>query len=120
MERQYYLAGPMSGYPRFNYPLFAQVANAMRQTGKAVVSPHELNPEPIVDIDDPSDIPVIERPEVIRRLRDDTRHLARCTDIVLLPGWTKSVGARYELQIALGLDMGVHYFRFPNILIGVE
>jgi hypothetical protein len=36
-----YLAGPMSGYPDFNFPAFTQAAAQLRRFGYKVVSPHE-------------------------------------------------------------------------------
>jgi hypothetical protein len=36
-----YLAGPMSGYPDFNFPAFVQAAAQLRRFGYKVVSPHE-------------------------------------------------------------------------------
>ena len=104
---KFYLAGPMSGYEEHNYPLFARVARHLRDVGYDVVSPHELAPLP----DDG-----FNSEEVFRRLRMDARALSECTGIILLPGWSKSIGAKWELQIALGLRMQVLYWNQVGIL----
>lgn len=44
-----YLAGPMSGYPQFNFPLFMRAATLLRADGWDVVSPAELDAEHGVD-----------------------------------------------------------------------
>jgi hypothetical protein len=41
-----YIAGPMSNIAQFNFPLFEAVAQALRDDGFTIVSPHECdNPE---------------------------------------------------------------------------
>jgi nucleoside 2-deoxyribosyltransferase len=41
--RTLYLAGPMTGRPKFNFPLFDSVAASLRQHGWEVISPAELD-----------------------------------------------------------------------------
>ena len=91
----YYLAGPMTGYPEFNYPAFTEAANALRSQGLTVISPHELHNG------DTSQ-------HWTYYLRRDLRALLDCDAIVLLPGWEKSRGATLEDAIAEGLEMPRH------------
>ena len=44
-------------------------------------------------------------------LRHDAGTLLSCRGIILLPGWTKSKGAKFELHMALTLGMQVLYFK---------
>ena len=100
-----YISGPMSGVAEFNFPLFQHVADALRARGHAVVSPHEKGGE-------------VESGDVAwdRYLRADIAAMMTCKQIVLLPGWPKSRGAKLELSIALGLGFDVFYWQ-DNTLV---
>jgi hypothetical protein len=92
---QHYIAGPMTGYKDFNYPAFETAAKRLSKLGMLVVSPtwHD---------------------EIVSGRAGDHRYqdylrlgfrmLLQCDGIVMLPGWTKSLGARRELEIALDLN----------------
>jgi nucleoside 2-deoxyribosyltransferase len=92
-----YIAGPMTGYPEYNYPAFTEAAAALRANGRTVTSPHELHDN---DFSRPFDW----------YLRRDLAALLTCTDIVLLPGWEASRGAHLELDVAIGLGMPQHLY----------
>lgn len=89
-----YIAGPMTGIPEFNYPLFNEVAAALRANGVEVRNPAE------------NDGGSAGKPwEFYMRLA--LRSLLECDSVCLLPGWWKSRGARIEHQIAYELGMDV-------------
>lgn len=86
-----YIAGPMTGYPELNYPLFHSTAERLRAMGFEVVSPAELNP----------------LTETYRNaMKKDICALIECDHILLLDGWEKSKGASLERHIAevLGIE----------------
>src|SRR5437870_314007 len=39
----WYLGGPMTGIPQFNFPRFQEVADILRSNGYNLVTPHELD-----------------------------------------------------------------------------
>lgn len=86
-----YLAGPMTGYPNLNFPLFHSEAARLRAMGYEVVNPAEINADPKADW--------------AGCMREDIRELVGCDGIALLPGWSKSRGASLELYIAEALGM---------------
>lgn len=99
----WYIAGPMSGIPNQNYPAFEHACKVLRDMGMDVRSPHETVNHP--------DQPDADAWRAL--LRKDVGTLLECGGIVLLPGWQKSVGARFELQVALTLGLEIKLF-FPN------
>lgn len=113
----YYLAGPMTGIPQFNYPLFDEVAAILREQGDEVYSPAEMDsPETRKQAMSSED----------GRLADGVcngetwgdflaRDLKLIADsdinaIVLLPDWFKSKGARTEAFIAVNLGYPVYRY----------
>lgn len=91
--RRVYVAGPMTGLPELNFPLFHRVTAELRARGALVVNPAELNPDPTADWTD--------------CMRADLKALVDCDAIVLLPGWEKSRGATLEHHVASKLGLRV-------------
>ena len=92
-ERRVYVAGPMTGLPEYNFPLFNATAARLRSEGWHVENPAEHGH---VDGAGWSDY-----------LRWDISRIATCGAIYLLPGWSKSKGATLEVRIAGELGMQV-------------
>jgi hypothetical protein len=93
MDR-YYLSGPMSGYPDYNHPYFNKVADVLR------------SPEYNMLISNPVDATVVSHESTYGDyIRADLKMLLECDGIIMLPGWTGSIGAKLELQVALMCGM---------------
>jgi len=82
----FYLAGPMRGYPEMNTPLFNRAAKRLRDQGYTVFNPAEVNDEHLsfeecmtVDLD-----------AVVNQ----------CNAIAILPGWRDSIGSNGEVFTA--------------------
>lgn len=111
-----YLAGPMTGIPKFNFPKFLAAACALREMGHEVFCPAE------------NDIATYgEEPFMSSALgrHDDIEHLG-CTyravmktdlswicdyaeGIAMLPGWENSKGANAEWALAKCLGLEIIY-----------
>lgn len=89
--RRTYIAGPMTGYPDFNYPAFNAAAAQLRAAGIAAINPADHGVVPGAAWED--------------YLRSDLAQLATCESIYFLPGWSKSRGALLEHHIATALGM---------------
>lgn len=90
-----YIAGPMTGHDGLNFPAFNAAAAKYRARGCFVLNPAELVPEQGTPWDE--------------CMRKDIAALVTCEEIVMLPGWQRSKGARLEHEIAIGLGMSIIY-----------
>lgn len=87
-----YLAGPMTGYPDFNYPAFHDYAAALRLAGHEVLNPAE-------HFDGRQDLPYE------TYMRGAIEALLQAEAIFTLPGWVRSKGAKMEMLIAQRLGL---------------
>lgn len=94
-----YLSGPMSRYKDLNFPRFNRVASELRERGHKVVNPAELPHNE--DLTKPWSF----------YIREDLRALLDCDEIMLLPGWKGSKGARLERRLAKALGMKISEWR---------
>jgi hypothetical protein len=92
--KKLYLAGPMSGCPSHNAPLFHRVAGLLRRQGYSVFNPAENND---------GGVP---RPRSFY-MRLDIPALLQSEAVVVLPGWEESRGASLEVWLALDLEVPV-------------
>jgi hypothetical protein len=103
----YYLAGPMSGHPQFNHPLFRTIAQRLRDAGYMIVNPADLDSVALqraaLESND-GDASVVE--ELIGEswgdvLARDVKVIAdEIDEIIVLPEWWTSRGARLEVYVA--------------------
>lgn len=113
--KTFYVAGPMSGIPYFNYQAFNAAAQFYRGMGFVVYNPAEMDAREYgADISNPTGS--VEQAagdhgfDRARALRQDIRCITdECTGVVMLPGWEKSVGARAEHAIAVALNLEIIY-----------
>jgi len=99
-----YIAGGMTGYPSFNFPLFDLARDALLELGWEGVSPADLDR---ADGYDPVKNPGQEPLEYEACMVRDGDAMKTCTAIGFLPGWEASSGANREKETAtdLGLEM---------------
>jgi Domain of unknown function (DUF4406) len=112
-----YVAGPMSGYPAFNFPAFHAATAFLRSQGLEVVSPAEEDHKHGIGVQaerslsgDPADIKetwgqVLARD--VRMLADDG-----IDGIVFLDNWQRSRGAKLEATV--GILCGMSFFEYNN------
>ncbi len=119
-----YVAGPMTYIPHFNFPAFDAKAADLREAGYDVVSPAEL--------DDPEDrARAMASPDGAPMhytygkthadfLARDLKIIADQIDgIVVLPGWSKSTGARIETFVGFAYGKPVYRFTKSTGLVNV-
>lgn len=101
-----YLAGPMRGYPKSNFPAFHEAAASLRAAGHEVFNPAEKAEE-------------IRRTTTGFSLRAafalDTAYIcAHAEGIAMLPGWRASKGAVAEHALAEALGLTVMHLPLPR------
>lgn len=119
-----YVSGPMRGFPKFNFPLFDGVRDALLHSGvQKVFNPadHDREVNPGCE-----QYPGFEQGDLQQYHQHCNQHFERllvwdlgvigehCDSIVLLPGWENSTGAKIERFIAetYGLDI---YLAEPSL-----
>lgn len=109
MKKRIYIAGPMRGYPDFNFQAFADMALRLRKIGCTVFSPHENDIKMYGDIFHSPTGYMRDLQDVGFDLRksftwDANTIINEVDAIVFLNGYEKSTGAMTEM--AIGRLMG--------------
>lgn len=87
-----YVAGPMSGYPGFNYPAFFDAEVSLRGAGYGVLNPARNPKQSSWD----------------GYMRAAIAQVIAADGIATLPDWQMSAGAALEVHIAHALRVPVH------------
>jgi hypothetical protein len=104
-ENRIYVAGPMTGYPFYNFPIFDLARDALAALGWDVASPADMDrAEGFDPILRPDSTPL----EYESCLARDEAAIRGCFAIVMLPGWQPSRGANREKELALSLGHKVY------------
>lgn len=112
-----YLAGPMTGYPQFNFPAFELAAQRLRESGTEVISPAELDDERTRHAAANSPDGDLAAFELVTDEAWGTligRDVALVADkvdaVVVLPGWEESRGAKIEVFTAMMCGKAVYAY----------
>lgn len=100
----WYLSGPMTGIPQFNFPAFERAAKELREIGYDVTSPHELDSKENQQMawNSPDGVDTGQGESWGTCLARDIKLIADSVDgIIFLPGWENSKGARMEASMAI-------------------
>lgn len=104
MANTVYLAGPMAGIERWNFPAFDAAAERVREAGHVVVSPAEICRGEGFDESKDHTVSLQQYREF---LKADFRWLLACDTVMLLNGWQQSGGARKEALLAIWIGTPV-------------
>jgi len=101
----WYLAGPMRGYPEFNFPAFREHARILRLSGYEIVSPAEKDESEGFDWSGSKGTAeelVAANFNLSETLKADIGIIAddRCLGVIAMDGWEKSGGAKAEVAFA--------------------
>lgn len=93
-----YIAGPMRGFPKFNFPAFDGARDRLSQKGWEVISPADLDRE--VGFDETEDSAQPSKEFLDEALVRDVQGILKSDAMYMLSGWEKSTGATAEYWLA--------------------
>jgi nucleoside 2-deoxyribosyltransferase len=100
-----YLAGPMRGYPDFNFPAFDAAAEKLRQAGHEVFNPADHDREVIA-----ADGRTIADLGIRECMKADTAWICdNAEGVAVLTGWEESTGACAEVALARAIGIPVDF-----------
>jgi nucleoside 2-deoxyribosyltransferase len=105
-----YLAGPMRGYPRYNFDLFEKSTQEIESKGVTVMSPHRIDLSMGFNPDLPIEDQDFKMEDAVLR---DIQAIIEADAVYFLPRWPHSVGARAEYAVAKWL--GRPCFQYPEL-----
>jgi hypothetical protein len=115
--KQIYIAGPMSGYPEFNFPAFFTAQYTLEKQGWKVWNPANKDQEAGVVTD--ASFAAGDDQALMKSGWDfketflwDCDKVIKSDAIYMLPGWEKSAGARAEHAVAVSIQQ-----RYPEYKI---
>jgi len=105
-----YIAGPMRGYPRHNWPAFFEAEATLREMGFTPINPARIDQNfgfnPDEDVLDGDTLTAVIRRDIAGVLT------AHC--VVVLSGWENSDGAAAEVAVARW--MGKPVYMYPSMV----
>lgn len=106
-----YIAGPMTGYPDYNFPAFDEARDHLERDWN-VISPADLDRavgfEPTHEV----------TPEFLRdAMRRDINAIMAVDALYALKGWEQSKGASAEVALAKWRGIPVHYEEVPTATV---
>lgn len=110
-----YIAGPMAGFPDFNYRAFYGAEAALDLGGWRVVNPARLDAHGVEDFGVDYEALTVTASSRAAFLKRDFEWLVRCDAIFMLPGWESSKGANAELLVARMTGMEVFVLEWDHV-----
>lgn len=104
MNRCVYIAGPMSGYPDYNFPAFDAAEARLIEVDlfDRVINPARIDRE-IDGFDPTKDV----ARDIEFYMRRDLPLVLDCSHVAVLPGWQGSRGARCEVAVGLMVNAAI-------------
>ena len=101
-----YVCGPMRSMPQLNHPAFFEAEETLKKSGYNVINPARMDQELGLDPHNSQmDGKFIE--DCARR---DIDAVFECDELVLLPNWEKSKGAKAEIAVAQWLSKPIRLY----------
>ena len=99
VSKRVFIAGPMRGYEKYNFPKFDKIEKILKDNGVECVNPGRISRK-FKEKDVNSDINVYNEMVELQQKAEKT-----CNAILLLDGWQWSKGVQLEVKTAAELGM---------------
>lgn len=106
----YYIAGPMRGYPRFNFDAFFEAEANLQRFGYVVVNPARLDLDEGRTTEEAVESGDLSAFDLEEALRQDFYQVITARGVILLPGWEASSGVAAELFVAEQSGREIHEY----------
>jgi hypothetical protein len=108
MQKSIYIAGPMTGYPEFNFPAFYRVEEKFTAEGWVVFNPANKEDEDVLHgsgsfINGDAKAAIAGGFDFRKAYKWDLIKVVEADAIYMLKGWEKSTGARGEHAAAVAM-----------------
>lgn len=115
-----YVAGPMTGYPEWNFPAFFEAEKQLIKLGYEVLNPAHSDGTTLELALESAGIP--ERPNHTWAwyMRRDLPHVLDCDALCVLPGWQESKGASLEVHVANAIGIPIYILKDGNLIPRVK
>lgn len=110
ISKTIYIAGPMRGYPRYNFDAFHQAEQQLKQQGWNPLSPARADEDRGFN---PNQDHIFTQNDMVDFIRRDIDLICKSDALALLPGWERSVGATAEVAVARW--KGIPVYRYPSM-----
>lgn len=117
---KFYISGPMTGLPDFNYPAFFAAEDQLRSLGYLGVNPAHNDGLTLTEAISRAHELASEEKAWEWYLRRDIPRLIDSDAVLLLPGWQKSRGANLQVIIATSIGIPLYVFKDGNIVPRLE
>jgi Domain of unknown function (DUF6378)/Domain of unknown function (DUF4406) len=105
-----YIAGPMRGYPRYNFDAFDAAQADLVKRGYEVISPAQMDR----DVGFDPDCKEVSQTFLDEAMCRDIEAIKKADGVALLPGWERSTGAQAEMWLARWRHIPV--FLYPAMI----
>lgn len=106
----FYIAGPMTGYPEFNFPKFDEAAAYLETLRYGYINPADIDRQQGFDEKGLTGNEPLSDAQRQQFARNDLGSLLQVTAILLLPGWQESTGASNEAMVASWLGLRAYEY----------
>lgn len=113
--RTCYIAGPMRGYPRYNFDAFFAAEKEVHDLGFDIINPARIDIQNGFDPDTPQDALTPQMMSDFIRWDVDAI-LNRVDAIYMLRGWEASTGANAEIALARWMGLEIIYQHKEDVL----